>query len=162
MRYLEKSIPILNYIDHTVHFLCISACDDPSFFGDRVNESLYEQKCAPPPTYSNTEVSSKCGTSTFKDQCVSKNGYCQPIRIIDVNDRPEFNYTAAECIGPDNPCYVDEQSKYGTVIANIQDQASDVDKDILRWSVQCLSCPSQRDFHIADQPSACTDIPTQL
>ena len=139
--FVKKSIPILNYVDHTVHFLCISACDDPSFFGDRVNESLYEQKCAPPPTYSDAEVTLKCGTSTFKDQCVSKNGYCQPIRIIDVNDRPEFNYTAAECTGPDNPCYIDEQSNYGTKIANIEDQASDVDRDILRWSVQCLSCP---------------------
>ena len=29
--YVKKSTPMLNYIDNTVHYLCISACDDPSF-----------------------------------------------------------------------------------------------------------------------------------
>ena len=76
--YVKKSTPMLNYIDNTVHYLCISACDDPSFFGDRT-ESLYTSKCAPSPTY--TSVNTSCGSTTFKNNCDAKNGFCLDVKF---------------------------------------------------------------------------------
>ena len=128
--------------------VCLKACDDPAFFGDRPEEAFVSQ-CASATSINDV---SRCGNNGLLNTCNALGGLCMNVYIIDVNDPPAFNATATECIaGATTQCRVDELSSFGSSIklndntgnADISQQASDIDGDVLKWSAKCLSCTPQ-------------------
>jgi hypothetical protein len=144
--YMKSGVSPLAYNPDDLYLsVCIKACDDPAFFGNR-EEPLFISRCASGNAFNTID---RCKSSSLLNTCNALKGLCVKVYVIDINDPPTFNMSATRCTaGPNTQCRVDELSTFGESIksntgssgADISNQARDLDGDILKWSAKCLSC----------------------
>jgi hypothetical protein len=141
------------FTDPFVTYLCVTACDDPNFFGStNPNDKL----CANPLQNGiSINTNSACGDAAFKSKCDNYQinntnddvgGVCISIGITNVNTPPVFNQTKYDAVTADRPqIYIDENqnAKTNFTRGKLTDYFVDVDESTtLTFSVSCYSCPT--------------------
>ena len=141
------------FTDPFVTYLCVTACDDPNFFGStNPNDKL----CANPiQNGKSINTNSACGDAAFKSKCdnyqinntnLDVGGVCISIGITNVNTPPVFNQTKYDAVTADRPqIYIDENqnAKTNFTRGKLTDYFVDIDESTtLAFSVSCYSCPS--------------------
>ena len=163
----EAANLLLKFTDVKKYDLCVTACDDPAFFGLPDDQ----KKCAAPPTTAHTNCGVTCPSGSV----------CYRIFVTDVNDPPQWytdesakcqkNWANEECVtdccgmvnektqgdlvlfsvspqfgrpstsdDPDYPLWTDDNQ----LDRSTQDLVFDPDGDALTYSIVCQNCPGAR------------------